>query len=164
MNLINKWFNHTENEVIDYRDEILNSFFVLCPRGLGCSTYRLFEAMASARCPVIISDDWVPIEEIDWEKCSVIVKESELETIPQILETKLDHALVMGKKAREAWGRYFLPANKYNSIVTKIMDLKESRPPRYDERIYHHEWSTRSFYKQNGWAIEQRLIRKVKKC
>lgn len=160
---IDKWFNHNHNEVIDYQNEILNSYFVLCPRGLATSTYRLFETMALGRCPVIISDDWLPIEGIDWEKCSIMIKESELEKIPQILELSLGEALEMGQRARAIWETYFSPKNKYSSIVNEILKLKQSRPPEYDEKIYQRYWLTRNFYQQNGWATEQRAIRKIKK-
>ena len=41
------------------------SKFVLCPRGLGPSTFRLYETMSAGRVPVIISDRREPLTPID---------------------------------------------------------------------------------------------------
>ncbi len=53
-----------------YAEVITRSKFVLCPRGYGTSSFRLFETMQSGRVPVIISDAWVPCSNIEWSKFS----------------------------------------------------------------------------------------------
>jgi len=45
-----------------YAQVMALSKFVLCPRGCGLSSYRLFESMSLGVAPVIISDQWQPIE------------------------------------------------------------------------------------------------------
>jgi hypothetical protein len=55
----------------EYASVCVRSRFMLSPRGIGPNTYRLFEAMEMGRCPVILSDDWVPPPFIPWEKFSV---------------------------------------------------------------------------------------------
>ena len=66
-----QFHSHSVKEKQDYVDDILSSKFVLCPRGWSPSTYRLFEVMELGRCPVIISDDWVPIHGVPWQDCCI---------------------------------------------------------------------------------------------
>src|SRR5690606_25712951 len=69
-----------------YADSIHSSRFVICPRGRGPASVRLFEVMQAGRIPVIVSDDWVPPEGPDWSRCSVTVLERDVARIPEILE------------------------------------------------------------------------------
>lgn len=57
---------HSKEEKEIYLAELINSVFVLCPRGSSPNSYRLFEAMNLGRCPVIISDEWVETPGPDW--------------------------------------------------------------------------------------------------
>ena len=85
------------------------SYFVLCPRGAGPSSYRLFEAMQLGRVPVIISDEWVPVEGVDWSTCSVRVSESEVPQLPELLRARQPEAVNMGREARRIWETRFSP-------------------------------------------------------
>jgi len=49
--------SHTDEEKQLYVKDLIDSQFVLCPRGSSPNSYRLFEAMSTGRCPVIISDE-----------------------------------------------------------------------------------------------------------
>lgn len=69
----------------EYEDALASSEFILCPRGVGPSTLRIFEALASGRTPVILADDLQLPAGIPWEKCSLRYRESEVESIPQML-------------------------------------------------------------------------------
>lgn len=158
---IDKWFNHSLKEKSDYVEDILDSLFVLCPRGVACSSHRLFEVMALGRCPVIISDSWVPIRNINWQKCSITVKGAEIDRLPSILGTRLPDAVELGFNARLAWELNFSPANKVQAALSAIGEIYQSRPSEYDDTFYHRYWSSRHFYKLNGWAIEQRIGRKI---
>ena len=42
-----------------FRSVLMRSRFVLCPRGRGTSTYRLYEVLAAGRIPATISDEWI---------------------------------------------------------------------------------------------------------
>jgi hypothetical protein len=44
---------------VRYAEFLSKSKFVLCPRGLGPSTWRVFETMRAQRVPV--SDEWRPL-------------------------------------------------------------------------------------------------------
>ncbi len=55
----------------DYAEMIGRSKFVICPRGRGASSMRLFEVLQVGRCPVIVSDEWLPPPLVDWAACSI---------------------------------------------------------------------------------------------
>jgi Exostosin family len=76
------------------------SKFVLCPRGVGVSSMRLFESMAMARSPVILSDEWVPLPTIPWEQFSIRVAESDWAKIPEILKNHEQNAEEFGLRAK----------------------------------------------------------------
>jgi len=158
---VNRWFNHTPDERISYIDEILESHFVLCPRGIAPTSIRLFEVMALGRCPVIISDDWVPIEGIDWASCSIRIPESDLRVIPERLKSRLDEAKSLGASALKVWETFFSPSKVIEESIKKILDVAITRPSGYDERVFQRQWNSRKFFHLNGWTIEQRVIRKL---
>ena len=51
---------------------------MLCPRGQGTSSIRLFEAMRMGIAPVIISDKWIGPKGPEWESFAVFVKEKDI--------------------------------------------------------------------------------------
>ncbi len=110
-----------------YARVILDSLFVLCPRGIGPNSYRLFETMEMGRVPVIISDDWVPVEGPEWETFSIQVPEDKVEMIPEILESKKSEAKEMGRKAREAWETWFSKEACFHHIAESCEILLENR-------------------------------------
>jgi hypothetical protein len=62
------------------------SKFVLCPRGHGLSSFRLYEVLAAGRVPVVISDGWLPPARLDWERSVVRIRECDAGLIPRRLE------------------------------------------------------------------------------
>lgn len=98
--------------------EVMNeSFFILCPRGIGPCTYRLFEAMQLGRVPVIISDSWIKISNIDWDKFSITIPQSKIHQIPEILNERKGEAVEMGKSARKDWEVFFSRKPHYNKLL-----------------------------------------------
>ncbi|WP_420457543.1 exostosin domain-containing protein [Rubrivirga sp.] len=110
-----------------YSESIQDSLFVLCPSGVSPSTVRLFEVMKTGRVPVILSDEWVPPEGPDWASFSVRVSESELGTIPALLERLEGSAGDMGKKARRAWEEWFSDAVAFHRTIEWCRSIAESR-------------------------------------
>lgn len=107
-----------------------DSAFVLCPRGGGASTFRIFEAMMLGRAPVIVSDQWVPPSGPKWERFSLRVPEREVETIPELLEAHRGAAPEMGAAARAAWLEWFSPEVSFHRTVDWCLELAA----RADER------------------------------
>ena len=100
---------------------------MLCPSGVSPSTVRLFEVMKTGRVPVIISDEWVPPEGPDWASFSVRVPESELETIPALLERLKGSARGMGEVGRRAWEDWFSDDVAFHRTVEWCQSIAESR-------------------------------------
>lgn len=108
------------------REVVRESKFVLCPRGVGCSSQRLFEVMAMGRCPVIVSDDWVPPEGPRWELCSLRVPEAGLSALPELLENRESDAQELGRHAREEWERWFSEPVLFETVVDWCLAIKQA--------------------------------------
>jgi hypothetical protein len=126
--------------------------FVLCPRGGGTSSFRLFEAMMLGRAPVVISDQWVPPAGPDWPAFSLRVKEDEVERIPALLESRAGDAVAMGEAAREAWLEWFSPAVGFHRTVESCLDLARRVSDRAGVRGYEPYLQMLRPYNAGRWA------------
>jgi hypothetical protein len=106
-----------------YRVILADSAFVLCPRGVGASSIRLFETMRAGRVPVVISDQWMPPSGIPWDEFIVRIREKELETIPEHLESLEGRARDMGRLARQQWELNFSESRIFNWMVEQIAEM-----------------------------------------
>jgi len=111
-----------------YVDVAHQSRFILCPRGRGASSIRLFETLRMGRVPVIISDAWVPPEGPDWDAFSMRVAEDDVARIPALLKPRADQAAAMGARAREAWEDWFSAEATFHRVVEWCLTIKQSRP------------------------------------
>jgi hypothetical protein len=119
----------------DYADLTRDSKFVLCPRGTGVSSLRLFETMRMGRVPVILSDDWVPPEGPEWQRMSVRISEAAVESLPERLLNLEPEAIEMGYRAREAWEEWFSPQASFHRVVEWCLDILSMRL--LPERLMH---------------------------
>jgi len=110
--------------------------FVLCPRGGGTSSRRIFEAMMLGRVPVIISDGWVPPRGPDWPSFSLRVREDRVDAIPAMLETRAGTATAMGARARSEWLDWFSEAASFPRTVDWCLDLARFASQRTGLRRY----------------------------
>jgi hypothetical protein len=109
----------------DYATTLGRSKFILCPRGRGLSSIRLFEALEVGRCPVIISDDWLAAPFVDWKSCSVRVPEKLVDQIPRILRDHEDEADELGKQGRIVWENFFSPETQLSTLLLACVDISE---------------------------------------
>lgn len=100
-----------------YADILSKSKFVLCPRGVGPSTWRLFETMRIGRVPVIIADEWIEPRGMDWSSLSVQIREKDIDAIPARLECLEHRAEAMGNAARDAWNKHFSEAGSFEWVA-----------------------------------------------
>ena len=124
----NSWeLNPQEKKIFenDYVRVSQKSQFILCPRGLGPNTYRLYETMEMGIPPVIISDQWVPTYGPKWEEFSIRIPENQIKYIPNILEEKKHLAPKMGKLARIAWEEWFSKAVSFHKIIEACSRLQK---------------------------------------
>ena len=110
-----------------YADVCKASKFILCPRGMGASSVRLFDSMRMGRVPVILSDQWVPPEGPRWDKFSVRIPEADFEQIPALLERLESEALQMGMLARAEWEEWFSERVCFHRVVEWCLDIKKHR-------------------------------------
>lgn len=103
------------------------SKFILCPRGRGASSIRLFESLRMGRPPVIISDAWVSPEGPDWASFSVQVPEDRVSDIPDILESHAHRAAEMGQAARRAWDDWFAEPAVFHRVTNWCLQIKSAR-------------------------------------
>jgi hypothetical protein len=111
-----------------YIDGMLESKFVLCPRGKGVSSFRLFEAMALGRVPVIISDGWVEPPGPVWNRCSIRVPERAVKDIPSILQRAEPTWRLMALEARSAYRAHFASVSIFHWIGEQIQSLLSGNP------------------------------------
>ncbi|MEG5066237.1 exostosin family protein [Microcoleus sp. B3-A4] len=102
MNRTYEWCHHSDEQKVFYTEELINSKFVLCPRGNCPASIRLFKTMKMGRVPVILSDDWAAPDGPTWLDFSIRVSESKIHELPGIIEGYEAQALTMGNLAREA--------------------------------------------------------------
>lgn len=119
-----------------YFDQMLNSKFAICPGGWGTNSYRLFEAMSVGVAPVIISDKFVLPAGPDWKECSIILKESEIHQLEQKVAAREHDFVFMGKKAREAYDKYFRDEVFFDYIVENCIAIKKKQV--IPEAVFYH--------------------------
>jgi hypothetical protein len=124
----------------DFAQVLGRSSFVVCPRGRGASSIRLFEALQAGRCPVIVSDDWVPPPFVDWPSCSLRVREREIGDLPALLRAREADAPALGRRARAAWEAYFSPERQLQTLVDccrEIAAASDARPALAARALLH---------------------------
>lgn len=112
----------------DFRRLVARSRFVLCPRGYGSSSFRLFETLKAGRVPVIVSDEWIPCTGLNWPGFSLTVREDSVHTIPALLEQADRHYAQLQEAARHAWAEWFAPNVIFHRTVEWCLDLARQQP------------------------------------
>jgi len=119
--------NEGDTYISSYLSLLARSKFVLCPRGAGSSSWRLFETMKAGRVPVIISDQWVPPEGPAWNEFSVRIPESQVANIPRELERLERDAPILAWAARQAWEEWFARDVIFHRIVEWCLAIRRNR-------------------------------------
>jgi hypothetical protein len=102
--------------------------FILCPRGYGVGSARVFEAMQAGRVPVIISDRYVPPSGIDWAACSIRISETGLADIPRVISSRMADWPHLATNARLAWEANFSDEHVLDYVRRNIEDIHGSTP------------------------------------
>jgi hypothetical protein len=104
-----------------YAQLLGQSRFILCPRGFGVSSIRIFETMSVGRVPVIISDAWQPSPGVPWQEFSVTVPERDVSNIPIVLGKLESKAQVMGQLARQVFDTHFARGIFLDRLLTTLI-------------------------------------------
>lgn len=124
----------TEKAFDDYIETSLRSKFVLCPRGGGTSSFRLFETLALGRVPVILSDEWMPPTGPDWSAISIRIPEREAHHVPAILELAEVHWEKMALQARMAYDVWFAEDVRFHRMMQLCVDIMANK--KISERVW----------------------------
>src|SRR5262249_9562090 len=111
----------------EYADAIKGSQVILCPRGYGPATFRLFEAMEMGRVPVILSDEWVPPPGPPWHKFSVRIPEALIGNIDAILSGISKQHEEMGLEARHVWTQWFAKPVCFHRLIELCVEIQNTR-------------------------------------
>ena len=107
-----------------FLENLQNNIFILCPRGCGNFSYRLYETMSFGRIPIFINTDCIlPFENsIDYRKEIVFVEEKELHLLPEKIKKYCDINNLEEKQNRckEIWSKYLSPNGFLNNLHTII--------------------------------------------
>lgn len=159
---IKRWYDHSAAEKQAYVDDIVNTKFVLCPRGIASYSHRILETMALGRVPVVIADDWVPfsIPESDY---LLRVPEREVGDLGRILEAAEGRYEALCQRVREVYQAYYTPTVRYPVALRHLLALKQRSLGKFDEACLLARWNSRSLWRNNGWSLDQRIGRKLRK-
>ena len=138
------------------------SKFVLCPRGSGTSSYRLFETLSLGRVPVIISDQWSPVPGPDWEQCAVFVPEAQVADLPQILETREAEFETLAANARAVWDNWFAPEVRFHTLVEACIAIKETDTRGVCRHPRLQRLALRELARQKFWQLKNILPNKTR--
>ena len=111
------------DQFTDFMESSLRSKFVLCPRGYGASSFRIYEAMQLDAIPVYISDRfWLPwLHELNWNEFCVLIKEEQIPDLHSILESIDDETYEkMKQKIKEVYENYFTLEGTCNKILQML--------------------------------------------
>ena len=140
-----RWFDHTNEEELDYLVELSKSNFVLCPRWVGTSTYRVYETLKLSRVPITISDDWVPPDSIDWNSFSIRISEERLAELSSLQQSYLKRWHSMSCAASSVWDKYFKDSVLADYLFVQLESLTFNRTPRVDRSYLKLRWRSASF-------------------
>jgi len=109
-----------------YADIMLASKFILCPRGNGAASIRLFEAMQLGIAPVIISDSWVLPQGPVWSECAIQIRERDLPKLEATLTARESEWRDLGTNARMAYDSFFHGPNYLRYLAQAALDIQRT--------------------------------------
>ncbi len=114
-----------------WRETMGRSTFSLCPRGLGRSSYRLYESLSLGSIPVYIWDDveWLPYsDEIDWDEISIRIHVDDLGGLGSLLRSySPGKILSMQSRIAELHESYFTLEGACRQICRMSASLRDGQ-------------------------------------
>lgn len=155
------WMKFEKEEQEIYVDLIKNSKFSICPAGWAAATYRIYESMALGRCPVILADDFVPPKGPDWDEFALFYPENKIDDLHFFLLCNEHLAETYGKKALQAWNKFFSPYRISNYYADALVNLIE-KTPETSRAKEMARWKSEDLHWSNRWSFPQRILQKLK--
>lgn len=146
---------------LEYADLLADSKFILCPRGIGTSSARLFETMQAGRVPVIISDDWVRPRGPAWDELAVFVPESQVAEIPRLLEQAEARWPGMARRSRAAWEEFFAPDAIFHYFVEQLVALQHvGKGMKLALTLYHGAQFSKYYFRAKVLQRAKRFVKR----
>ena len=106
----------------NWEDIMARSDFSLCPRGLGPTSFRLFEALSVTSIPIYIWKvrSWLPYaDELDWSSFALVVEAGEMNAAKEtLLRMPAETVRRMQDRIGEVYPRYFT----YDAACARIRE------------------------------------------
>ena len=118
-----------ENRRARFREVLLRSRFVFCPRGRGTSSIRLYETLAAGRVPVIVSDDWVQPRGPNWDDFSIRWPEGRVKGLVETIEERDDEWSQMSAAAVAAHRDFFAQDVWFHHVTDLCREIREEDAP-----------------------------------
>ncbi|MDX2078482.1 MAG: exostosin family protein [bacterium] len=107
----------------EFFQNTIDSDYILCVRGAGNFSYRLYETLACGRIPVFVNTDCVlPYDfEIDWKQYCVWIEANEIDLIEQKVRDFHDKLspeafIALQKNCRKLWEDYLSPEGFFRNF------------------------------------------------
>lgn len=112
----------TDERFSAFEETSIRSEYMLCPRGYGPTSYRMYEAFQYGAIPVYISDRfWLPWEkELNWDNLIIKITPQELPNIKQILDDNEEMKDSMLEYAASVYDEYFSLDGVFKKIIEKV--------------------------------------------
>jgi len=108
-----------EENLKNFKEITLNSYFTLSPRGYGKTSFRLYESMQLNSVPIYVYDEpWLPWKEIEWSKLCVLIDKNNIPNIKNIINNS-DYDKML-KYKNEIYDEYFTYEGVYKNILKTI--------------------------------------------
>jgi hypothetical protein len=146
-----------------FREVLSRSRFVLCPRGRGTSSIRLYETLAAGRVPVVIADQWVEPLGLDWQAFSVRWPEGDVKGLVDHL-TNLDRDWeTMAASGRAAYERHFAPAVAWDRICDSLADIRTDEPAASRASGRRNRGWAAAGFDASRWRLRASAVRAVRR-
>jgi hypothetical protein len=113
----------------NWRAVMADSVFSLCPRGLGRTSFRLYEALSVGSIPIYIWDDleWLPYrDEIDWSELAISINIGDIAKLPELLaDYTPERIAAMQARIASLYDDYFTLTGVCRQIVRNVERLAD---------------------------------------
>ena len=157
---VDRWFDHTEQELQQYVDDILECRFVLCPRGLAAYSHRIVETILLNRVPVIIADDWVPFS-FPADKYYVQIPEKDLDNIHGILQQELKNYDTYRENLSKLKATWLGTGKRYQILIEQFLKFRDLNQSAQHPKVLLERLASEKFLKSNGLLAHQQLLQTV---
>ena len=120
-----QWSERVTQERFEaFQDRSMRSRFMLCPRGYGPTSYRLYEAFQYGAVPVYISDRfWLPwSEDLEWDKLIIKITPDKIPSMQSIISSLSEEKrMTMVEYAKDIYEEFFSLRGVVNKILDKVI-------------------------------------------